>query len=1033
MGLFRFFFLPEFGKSLGPARGTGRRLAELVGAATRRESRKNWADFRLPAVRAWVGVGALLAAGGGALVIYGLLGLSEAGAQSVDPGLFEVEDAGTRKILEFLSDFDERGSPVLGQMLFVFNGGVLLLAGFLLIWHTVTGSVDTAREGRWGFGAWEIVRIVTAVALMAPLPGGASGAQHIVVGLAKLGGDFANLVWKPLAVETLGKGRAIIPWPREAEWRTAIARTVVAEVCRYVANEEARAAGDDPYVALRTSEERKQARRRSFDELAGRSGNLVLPSTDPPEEAEPEGEVLHYDGVGRGMPRDMCGAIRFGGLNEEGGRGIAANGHRAAWRAVYPRIVGVAREIGDRFVAGRPGFGDPLPDLTAALDGVGVAETYRAILELNMKQASDAEDGSLREAVRADAEKAGWLAAASFVVTLSVSASHVHAAARNVPVASLFSQELKKWSEGAAAAVEATVVRLSQDGKYEVIPVVLATGISGGGVAGEVSNRSMLERMWRFIDPESVIVAGSGNPLMDLTATGFGLLHAGIAAITVFAGASVGSNFAESIPFIGKGFDVFEAGWQVMDGVVTPVIGILLMAGAVLAYLVPAIPFIRFLFGILTWLLAVVEAMLAVTVLCAAHVKRGEGQRLIVPETYQGWLFLPGLVLRPALMLFGLVIGYLAFVVMMELFNEIWVPRMRDANNSAGLSVVSFLAMLAVYVLVAYGILNACFKLIDVLPAAVLDWIGARSSPDTDGAAAGTMVSGGMGRLGASGYVRGQEAVREGGARAVEEGQLRTHARRWKMKAWIKSAAFAIGPPAIACLWVWWLGSGDLGRLAKLCGLGAAVAGTMGVFLVADRGERGSAFCAGVFTAGLIVCAGMTWLEVAVPALELGVGRFLGALVRLDAAGGAVGGGPGGWVAFPSRWCGSSRWGSWPGVCRTRSENDRRRRCSGKRSCWRRSIFRKLEKRHGILLGQNGHGARAPLIAWAAGRFRDHARSAEDGQGCDDRPELPRAGVPGLAGVDRSGRSARGDLVRGCSPAAGSWADVLCCSIRSGW
>ena len=141
-------------------------------------------------------VGLLLVVGGGVAVLSAVGGAvgADARAQVIDPGLFAAEDDATRKILGFLSDFDAAGSPVLGRMLFVFNGGVLVLAGYLLVWHTVTGSVETAREGRWGFGAWEVIRIVTAVALMAPLPGGMNGAQHVVVSLAKLGGDFAHAV-----------------------------------------------------------------------------------------------------------------------------------------------------------------------------------------------------------------------------------------------------------------------------------------------------------------------------------------------------------------------------------------------------------------------------------------------------------------------------------------------------------------------------------------------------------------------------------------------------------------------------------------------------------------------------------------------------------------------------------------------------------------------------------------------------------------------------------------------------------------------
>ena len=57
----------------------------------------------------------------------------------------------------------------------------------------------------------------------------------------------------------------------------------------------------------------------------------------------------------------------------------------------------------------------------------------------------------------------------------------------------------------------------------------------------------------------------------------------------------------------------------------------MLIAGAVLAFVLPALPFIRFLFGVFGWLLNVVEAVLAVTVFAAAHVTRGQGQGLAVP------------------------------------------------------------------------------------------------------------------------------------------------------------------------------------------------------------------------------------------------------------------------------------------------------------------------------------------------------------------------------------------------------------------
>ena len=192
-----------------------------------------------------------------------------------------------------------------------------------------------------------------------------------------------------------------------------------------------------------------------------------------------------------------------------------------------------------------------------------------------------------------------------------------------------------------------------------------------------------------------------------------------------------------------------QAAWQVGDAFISTAIGLVLISGVVLAYVLPALPFIRFLFGILSWIINVVVAVLAVTVFAAAHVMRGDGKGLTTPATRQGWLFLPGLILRPPLMLFGLILGYFVFLAGMGLFNDAWLPQMRDAFGADSLGPVGYLAMLALYVMVAYGLMNVSFKLIDLLPNAVLDWIGGRAGADGEGAdRLGSTVVGGISRLG---------------------------------------------------------------------------------------------------------------------------------------------------------------------------------------------------------------------------------------------------------------------------------------------
>ena len=114
-------------------------------------------------------------------------------------------------------------------------------------------------------------------------------------------------------------------------------------------------------------------------------------------------------------------------------------------------------------------------------------------------------------------------------------------------------------------------------------------------------------------------------------------------------------------------------------------------------------------------------------------------------------------------MLFGLIAGYLVFLAGIGLFNEVWLPQMRDAGASGGLGPIGFLAMLTLYVMIAYGLMNASFKLIDLLPSAVLDWIGGRGGAGEDGGErVGGAVAGAVARLG---HMKLGGRIRAGGPR----------------------------------------------------------------------------------------------------------------------------------------------------------------------------------------------------------------------------------------------------------------------------
>ena len=678
-------------------------------------------------------LGSLVAAVGAGIAGGGIVGLLTvpAGAKSIDPGVFGEADRATRDVLAFLGDlrgnFTDDGGPggssVLGGMLFIFNGGVLLLAGVLLIYYTVSATVDTAREGRWGFGTWEIVRIVVAIALMAPLPGGMNGAQHIVVGLAHVGGDFANVVWRPFSVEVLGSGKPVVPQPKESAFRAAISRTVLMETCRYVANEIARAAGNLPYIVIR-------------EEIVEENGAVVV----------------HYNGARVGMPKDLCGSITFYGLADEGVRATAAAGHRAALVGVISAIRRIAADLGAHYVEGSPVEGQPLPDVDEMLRAARLAESYSTTIEAALVRAAGEEHVALLEAVAEDAARASWLSAASFFNTIARRAGVFQNAVHNVPATALPLPILTNVVPDAHVAVIGVLEALA--GARDYSPMLSSVALRPVGVAAvSTDGGSGLDGgLLNVIDFESVTISQSGNPIADLASYGHGLINAALYALATLGGLAIGSGvlgFLGKFGRMGKGLDAFAAVWQVGDAFISTILALLLIAGVVLAYVLPAIPFIRFLFGIVSWIISVVVAVLSVTVFAAAHVMRGEGQGLTTSATRQGWLFLPGLILRPPLMLFGLILGYFVFLAGFGLFNDIWLVQMRDANAVDRLGPVGYLAMLTIYVMVAYGLMNVSFKLIDVLPNAALDWIGGRAGVDGEGAdRLGGALIGGVSRLG---------------------------------------------------------------------------------------------------------------------------------------------------------------------------------------------------------------------------------------------------------------------------------------------
>ena len=710
----RFLLAPELGRLLAPSweaiGAFGDVLAEAGGAADRLRREKG---RRL----AWRGWGALvvvlgaLAMGAYALLVLleGVLRLAVPEVQAQEFVLGEA-DSKTLELLDFLFGLGRGEDSGVGDMLLYYNAAMMLVVAVLLVYQVVFAVVETGRTGEGRLTGWQVMRCVLVVGLLFPLPAtGLGPGQHVVIELADLSGRLASGVWKRFAGVLVAGGTGV-PLHIPSQHREMVTRLIVVETCMYVHNQVAAAAGDGPYITVQ------------------REGN--------------DEEVRYWyrdpSPLGRHRP---CGRVlvsTHSGVKNPGAQRMAA-AHANAIRS--PGFVAglerAAREVGDRFLPDRPQAGEALPEVDAWLDGTGLSEMYAAALRSEGAAATREARAALQSEVEEAIDREGWLGASSFFLVISRNQSTFNDALSAIPEVTvggasgrldLYRAVIAPWDRA-----EEVVARWLASSEGVVVSARLTQGDSGGFFEGLLEWFPSDWATW--VDPE--------NPLEALVSAGNWFTYGGLALL----GARMAGGFGFG-GVVGAAFSALSRSVLETAGTLAMAAGFAALAvGIALAYLLPLIPFLRFYFGVIAWVLSLIEAVLAMPLFLAMQVA-GEERGLVTRGARSGYLLLLQAVVRPALMIFGLVLGYFVFVAAIGLLNWQYEAHLEGVNESGRLGGLTFLVALAVYAVVAYIVANVSFKAIDVIPQEVLGWLGGRvrSSADDTTTVAGSL-RGSMSRL----------------------------------------------------------------------------------------------------------------------------------------------------------------------------------------------------------------------------------------------------------------------------------------------
>lgn len=611
-------------------------------------------------------------------------------------------------------------AATLGSICFAFAGiASLWTGGVLLVEYTTTPDTAAQRYTPWLFA----IRAAVALGLLYPLNSGWGGGQQLVSWFGAWGSDKASEAWTQ-ATGYLGDKTQWVNQPGvpENEVLAAVLQTASAEACAAAINADPARSENERVVYEKTS------RGGRYDYQLN---HLLIWTTE----------------VAGG-----CGTVDYAA--PDGSLGVAAKpvatSHAAAFEAMRKSV---SAEV-IAFVKGRvvcrdhPNAckSDPSPAALAA-----IPNAYRTAIETGLKSNWATINSAASAKLSKVSSDKGWLGAGEWAQTLSQFQASMGAAAHSMPRVAPPSigsaQEVvgavHQWAGNGLMAAGNSVIRAE---------VGLASGMQGAedGLLAAVGTG-----LWK-----AVAEVDQTNALASLSTTGQAVWMTGAGILAVsgavegamkgIAGGADGENVGlvgTVVGYAGKfasKMPIVSAVIGAVGGAIKPIVNgaalACIVSGLGLAYVVPALPFIRFYFSVVGWLIAFVEAVMLVPVALVLLVTAETGG-FFGSAAKAGLWNVVALALRPFLALAGFVAGLLLITASIGLLNALMLPAIRDIMQGEAM-LLAFVAYVLVYLTLAYVAVNTCTKAAELLPAAGYRWLGANAGGERDDGAAVTSAIG---------------------------------------------------------------------------------------------------------------------------------------------------------------------------------------------------------------------------------------------------------------------------------------------------
>jgi conjugal transfer/type IV secretion protein DotA/TraY len=675
------------------------------------------------------------------------------------------------------------------QILSLYDTTLFAVLGIIAVYSLTMGIAEASHDGvplGKRYSKWMPVRIVAASAFLAPVPpAGISIVQSVILWLVGMSVGFADNVWTAGAQYLIKGGPAVIV---NSNTGTELAKDALQSlVCQDYVNSEyyyigqgTQYNGTDPMnpnsppqiLAPMPGQYVQEQQQNSTFTITNPQTSGYGPSFFG---SQPGGtstqniiDQIGFNGAANsGLGPGVCGSFTFQYSNNTPAASSVASAQSSALTQMLATLAPLAVQIvnppgtgvATTSASSTPQLPNPQPLYTA------INNYQNAISSAAASAASQGSNASVLQTWLSTATSGGWLTAGSFFISF---------AKQNERLSRLVS---KKWDyQGAAVdslaepsngtyglknymqSTESYTKILDSSSNFvgnPPTPGQLADASGSVSTGSSVWSKvlSLLSSpMTGIITSFSNMTAQNGDPILTAQSLGMTVIDGAEAALVAVATFKVGSTSANTatknaskIPIVGGAFGAVAGAvtsaakalgnvtWDMALIITIP----LLILGAGLAYLLPALPFILFTRGVLAWVFGIFESLFASPIWGIFHAQP-DGEGFLHESVRTGYLRILELFIRPVLM----IIGFFIFFQMYEALSFLiltgfgaMVSGVTAGSMSGIVAIISFLCVLDFLMISSIWTLGK-LCIID-LPSLVLTWAGghgaSQGTPETMG------------------------------------------------------------------------------------------------------------------------------------------------------------------------------------------------------------------------------------------------------------------------------------------------------------